>query len=569
LSDCFELKDASACHLKIAAITPPAWKGHLDNQMDLELLDLHDHCYARQAMMDNAVNRRVGEFLQVIETMSGEADVIKAMERSCEEECERLRAKCEASMAEFDQNHAILALREKISSLSAEVKKHKALESKVTSLEADKARLEAVEASLHGEIEELRQDRRDVVLKVVPYAAIELVHSDELGKLVGKLVSSAITYGHCRAYEQVAAMKEPFDLSKVKGYRSSYQKEHTQASNDFATATFPWLDEFLANAAAPIKALLSKKPPILQKPAPSRTLSLHLLPKKLLRPLDATPPFVVCLVVIPPGPKSDPHIKDLFCSEDLGPTPLCAFISEGSCVALSCRQMYCATLTRSEGSCVALSWGLRCQMKCFDLLHYVLKAKRSNEESYREKYCVIFNPLQRSANILSLKCFSSFELIIRGTPILHTTYSNTNFSTCLTLMVVRGLASNNFVECSTAIARNCKPSGAIGSGPMIWIPQWLKRHVLPTAMAPLVPAFLIADCSLHFFAVLNCFCNFPVATQRSHGMKKDLLYRFPRISLYCGAWILIFLASLVSSGNSPLSSINLAPDPSELEALSL
>ncbi|GKF46378.1 hypothetical protein Tco_0136180, partial [Tanacetum coccineum] len=105
-------------------------------------------------------------------------------------------------------------------------------------------------------------DRRDVVSKVVPYATIELVHSDELGMLVGKLVSSAITYGPCRAYVQVAAMKEPFDLSKVKGYRSSYQKEHTQASNDFVTATFPWLDEFVVDVAAPIEVLLLKKPPI-------------------------------------------------------------------------------------------------------------------------------------------------------------------------------------------------------------------------------------------------------------------------------------------------------------------
>ncbi|GKF62473.1 hypothetical protein Tco_0182527 [Tanacetum coccineum] len=118
-----------------------------------------------------------------------------------------------------------------------------ALESMVTFLEADKARLEAVEAS-----------------------------SDELGRLVGKLVSSAITYGRCIAYEQVAAMKEPFDLSNVKGYRSSYKKGHTQASNDFATATFPWLDEFVADVAALIEALLSNKPPILQKPAHSRTL---------------------------------------------------------------------------------------------------------------------------------------------------------------------------------------------------------------------------------------------------------------------------------------------------------
>ncbi|GJU15001.1 uncharacterized mitochondrial protein-like protein, partial [Tanacetum coccineum] len=47
LSDVPKLKDATACHLKISNITPPAWKNHLDNYMDLELLDLHDQCYAR------------------------------------------------------------------------------------------------------------------------------------------------------------------------------------------------------------------------------------------------------------------------------------------------------------------------------------------------------------------------------------------------------------------------------------------------------------------------------------------------------------------------------------------
>ncbi|GJU21200.1 hypothetical protein Tco_1154542 [Tanacetum coccineum] len=243
LPDCFELKDANACHLKISAITPPAWKGHLDNQMDLELLDLHDRCYARQAVVDNAVNKRAYEFLQVIEKMRGEADADYQVTLST-------------------------------------------LESKVDSLKAEKARLEAVEASLRREVEELKQDRRDVVSKVIPYAAMELVHSDELGRLVGTLVSSAITYGCCRAYEQVAAMKEPFDLSKAKGYRSSYKKEHTQASNDFSTATFLWLDEFVADVAAPIEALLSKKPPTLQKPAPSRT-QIHVPSSKKATPSSA------------------------------------------------------------------------------------------------------------------------------------------------------------------------------------------------------------------------------------------------------------------------------------------
>ncbi|GJU04199.1 hypothetical protein Tco_1114537 [Tanacetum coccineum] len=219
---------------EVSAITLPAWK----------------------------VNRRAYKFLQVIEKMRGEADVIKDRERSRKEECEELRVKCEAAMAEFDQNLAVLTLREKISSLTADVKEHK---------EAEKDRLEAVEVSLRREVEELKQDRGDVVSKVVPYATMELVHSDKLGRHVGTLVSSTITYGRCRAYEQVAAMKEPFDLSKAKGYRSLYNKEHTQASNDFATAMFHWLDEFVADVAASIEVMLSKKPPMLQNPAPSRT----------------------------------------------------------------------------------------------------------------------------------------------------------------------------------------------------------------------------------------------------------------------------------------------------------
>ncbi|GKF80496.1 hypothetical protein Tco_0239098, partial [Tanacetum coccineum] len=80
---------------------------------------------------------------------------------------------------DFDNNPAILLLRKKMSSLAAK----------------------ATEALLRQKIEEVKHDRREVVSKVVPYACMELLHSDELGRLVGKLVSSAITFGRCRAYE--------------------------------------------------------------------------------------------------------------------------------------------------------------------------------------------------------------------------------------------------------------------------------------------------------------------------------------------------------------------------------
>nr|GFB01773.1 hypothetical protein [Tanacetum cinerariifolium] len=183
LPDVLEIKDAIVCHFKISGITSPAWKNHLDNHIDVELLDLHDRCYARQAAVDNAVNKR-------------------------EEECEELRARCETDMTLSKKNPTKWAGYQQ--SLST-------LESKVTSLKAKKARLKAVEVSIQKKVDELKQDRRE----------------------------------------------EPLDLSNVKGYRSSYKKDHTQANNNLAIATFPWLDEFVADPSAPIKALLSKKPPSL------------------------------------------------------------------------------------------------------------------------------------------------------------------------------------------------------------------------------------------------------------------------------------------------------------------
>ncbi|GKD13722.1 hypothetical protein Tco_1198129 [Tanacetum coccineum] len=133
------------------------------------------------------------------------------------------------------------------------------LESKVTALETEKARLEAIEVSLWKEVYELKHDRRVVVSKVVPYLAMELFHSDDMVALL------------------------------VKGYCSSYKKDHTQDSNDLATATFPWLDEFVADPSAPIEALLSKKPLTLQRLAPSRT-QVPLVSSQRATPADA---FVV------------------------------------------------------------------------------------------------------------------------------------------------------------------------------------------------------------------------------------------------------------------------------------
>ncbi|GJX18702.1 hypothetical protein Tco_0221379 [Tanacetum coccineum] len=208
------------------------------------------------AVVDNAVNRRSHELLEVIEKLRGECDVIKDRERAREEEFESLQVKCKAVMSDFEKNPTVISLRENISTLSTEVKEHKAnlemmmlesqkwasyqanlstLESHIASLEAKKARLEAVEVSLRKEVDDVKRDRMEVVSKVVPYATMELIHNDDLA----------------------------LRLVKVKSYRPSYKKEHDQAGNDLSTATFSWLSEFVADPSAPVEVLLSKKPPSL------------------------------------------------------------------------------------------------------------------------------------------------------------------------------------------------------------------------------------------------------------------------------------------------------------------
>ncbi|GJX99605.1 hypothetical protein Tco_0356624 [Tanacetum coccineum] len=82
LPDVLELQNANACYLKVFAITPPTWKNHLVNHLDVELLDLHDRCYARQANVDNVVNKRSWELLKVIEQIRGVNGYIRKGQKS-------------------------------------------------------------------------------------------------------------------------------------------------------------------------------------------------------------------------------------------------------------------------------------------------------------------------------------------------------------------------------------------------------------------------------------------------------------------------------------------------------
>ncbi|GKE41880.1 hypothetical protein Tco_1469164, partial [Tanacetum coccineum] len=113
-------------HLMISNVAPLAWRGHLDNQLDAELLDLHDRCYAKQSVVDNVVNQRACELLRVVDQIKGECDVLKERDKARGKECEDLKAKCKAG---YQENLMTL-------------------ESKFAALEVEKGKLEVVKATL-------------------------------------------------------------------------------------------------------------------------------------------------------------------------------------------------------------------------------------------------------------------------------------------------------------------------------------------------------------------------------------------------------------------------------------
>lgn len=189
-------------------------------------------------------------------------------------ECGRLKMK-EAKM---------VGLKERLSTLK----------SKCLSLESEKTRLVEQEAKLQQEAidlslrcKDLQIDRAEVVSKVVPYIAMKLYHSDEVGKVIANLVNAAIYHGKCTTLEEIAKTGEPVILYKVPYYRPTHEREYDDASNAFASAEYPFLIEATKYPMVSVEDHLSKKRSRIQPSSPSRRTSL-MKPSSLLRQEDPT-----------------------------------------------------------------------------------------------------------------------------------------------------------------------------------------------------------------------------------------------------------------------------------------
>ncbi|GJW05433.1 hypothetical protein Tco_1564289 [Tanacetum coccineum] len=138
--------------------------------------------------------------------------------------------------------------------------------------EKDKAYAE-LEAKCNDALQDL--DKNPLVLDLrVPHVAIELVCSDKMGLFVARLVKIALVHGRCSAFEEVATLKEPFEIEKMLGYRPFSKKEFDQASDNVATASYPFFTKATADPYAPLEVLLPKRPKSLRsKSAPSQSKS--------------------------------------------------------------------------------------------------------------------------------------------------------------------------------------------------------------------------------------------------------------------------------------------------------
>ncbi|GJW46145.1 hypothetical protein Tco_0077791 [Tanacetum coccineum] len=261
-----ELKDSADCHWVVAHVTPHLWKHNLKEINIEKLCDIHDKAYIRQVVLDNVMNKQNRELMSTFSEARVACDVIRETEKEKYKAYAKLDTKCNDALQDLEKNPLVLDLRVEIETLQGQVEKLHSEYSRLV-LE-DKNGLTMIRHSLSF------FPRVAVVPKVVPHIAMKLVYSDEMGILVARLVKKAIIHGRYTAFKEVTDQKEPFELEKMSGYSPLSKKELNQASDNVATASYPFLGKATADPYAPLEVLLSKKPKSLRaKSAPSHSQS--------------------------------------------------------------------------------------------------------------------------------------------------------------------------------------------------------------------------------------------------------------------------------------------------------
>ncbi|GKA61823.1 hypothetical protein Tco_0761342 [Tanacetum coccineum] len=192
----------------IAHVTPPSWKQYLRGISIEQLCDIHDKAYMRQVVLDN------------------EREVKK------DKTYAELEKKCNEALQDLDKNPLV-------SDMHAEIE---TLQSRVNGLHSEYSR--------DSRLPKSRFHKVVMVSKVISDAAIKLIHSDEMGVLIARLVKASIIYDRCSAFKEVAELNKPFVLEEMPGYLPSSNEEYDRAGNDLVDASYPFLAELTVDPHA-------------------------------------------------------------------------------------------------------------------------------------------------------------------------------------------------------------------------------------------------------------------------------------------------------------------------------
>jgi outer membrane murein-binding lipoprotein Lpp len=324
----------------------------------MELCDLHDKSYMRQAVMDNHLNGRTRDLIRTVKGAREKMDIILAKEKKKDQEFADLKAKCEEAMEEIEKNPLVQDLRADIQGLEKKLKDARSeckrlrleeakmgeykeeiatLESKCEGLESERTKLKEKEIKLREELDGLKRQhkalkkvRAAVVSKVVPYIAMELYHSDEVGKVIAGLVNAVIYHGKCTTLEEIATTGKPVDLSKVPYYRSTHEREYENASNALAAAEYPFLREATKDPTTSVDALLANRPRKEQPPSSSK-MSTPAKPPSVKTTSEKPPcPFNKESMMQPPSPGDKTNVEELSSPAKASPEKPLSPVTQGS-----------------------------------------------------------------------------------------------------------------------------------------------------------------------------------------------------------------------------------------------
>nr|GEV45476.1 hypothetical protein [Tanacetum cinerariifolium] len=130
-------------------------------------------------------------------------DELRERETAKDKAYSDLEKKCNEALQDLEKYPLVLNMCVEISTLQSEVER---MQSEYSLLVLEEKK---------WDIDSWKHDRVAVASKVIPHVAQKLVHSDEIGVLVAKLMKAAIFQGRCEAFKEVAKLEEPFDRSKI------------------------------------------------------------------------------------------------------------------------------------------------------------------------------------------------------------------------------------------------------------------------------------------------------------------------------------------------------------------